>query len=73
MSYTYKVGSPPLPIEFQKYYGYHVLCKVELKITYLSPVNAPSLGIMMLDQNVANLIVFTLSTEFLGKATARVD
>jgi len=74
LSFTYKVGSPPLPIEFQKYYGNHRLCQVKVESLQLEPLNAPALGVFMKESsNVSNFIVFTLSNEFLGIATMKVD
>jgi hypothetical protein len=62
LSFTYKVGSPPLPIEFQKYYGNHTLCQVKVESLQLEPLNAPALGVFMKESsNVSNFIVFTLS------------
>jgi hypothetical protein len=62
LSFTYKVGSPPLPIEFQKYYGNHTLCQVKVESLQLEPINAPALGVFMKESsNVSNFIVYTLS------------
>jgi hypothetical protein len=74
LSFTYKVGSRPLPIEFQKYYRNHTLCQVKVEPWQLEPPNAPALGVFMKESlNVPNFIVFTLSNEFLGIATINVD
>lgn len=74
LSFTYKVGSPPLPIEFQKYYGNHALCQVKVVSWQMEPLNAPDLGFFMRESsNVPNFVVFTHSNEFLGIATLLVD